>query len=118
MSYKLGLLLSLIFLVVVFLFAGDMLCISAIRSDLDSIALTVSYRISMDGKVTDATRKWIDQCGATLKVPYQAPRIGDIYTFELSRAYKPIIISSEAMTITVKRSTIVGYYETLSGERR
>ena len=118
MSYKLGLLLSLVFLVVVFLFAGDMLCISAIRSDLDSIALTVSYRISMDGKVSDETKKWVDQCGAKLTLPYLAPRIGDIYSFEVSREYKPIIISSKAMTITVKRSTIVGYYETLSGERR
>ena len=118
MSYKLGLLLSLVFLVVVFLFAGDMLCISAIRSDLDSIALTVSYRVSMDGKVSDETRKWVYENGATITIPYYAPRIGDIYTFEVSRQYKPIIISSEAMTITVKRSTIVGYYETLSGGRR
>ena len=118
MSYKLGLLLSLVFLVVVFLFAGDMLCISAVRSDLDSIALTVSYRISMDGKVSEYTKKWVDECGATLTLPYLTPRIGDIYTFEVSRKYQPIIISSEAMTITVKRSTIVGYYETLSGGRR
>ena len=118
MSYKLGLLLSLVFLMAVFLFSGDMLCISAIRSDLDSIALTLSYRISLDGRVSEETKQWVKDCGANLSLPLQSPRIGDTYSFQVYKDYQPIIISSEAMRITVKRSTIVGYYQSLSGGRR
>lgn len=118
MSYKLGLMLSLVFLMSVFLMAGDMFCVSAIHNDLDSIALTVSYLVSRDGYVSDATRQFVEDSGADLTLPSESPRIGDIYSFEVSKSYTPIIISREAIVITVKRTTVVGYYQNYSGEGR
>ena len=111
MSYKLGLMLSLVFLMCVFMMAGDMFCVAAIHSDLDSISLTVSYLISRDGWVSESTREFAEDSGATLHLPSAAPRIGDTYTFEVSKEYSPIIISRDPIVVTVKRSTVVGYYQ-------
>ena len=59
MSYKLGLLLSIVFLMGVMFLAGDLINVSIIKNSLDSLALTVSYRISYDGMLTQDTRALI-----------------------------------------------------------
>ena len=117
MSYKLGLMLSLVFLMCVFLMAGDMFCISAIHSDLDSMALVVSYCVSRDGRVTSDTLDFVEDHGALMILPWGTPRIGDIYTFTVYKEYTPIIISNKPIKVTVVRSSVVGYYQGFYGER-
>ena len=51
MSYKLGLLLSMFFLVQVFLLGGDLASITAIHNQIDAIALTAGYQISLQGSL-------------------------------------------------------------------
>lgn len=112
MASKLGFLLSTIFFVFVFLMAGDMLCISQIRSGLDSLAVTVGYRIAKEGTLSKDTRGMVADFGATIKSKtVGAPAIGDTYTFTLTKEYNPLIISQNTMVITVTHSTIVGFYD-------
>ena len=58
MSYKVSFILSMVFVVMYFLFAGDMISLQFIYSDLDAKSVTISYLISENGT--------IDACTGTL----------------------------------------------------
>jgi len=111
-SYKLGLILSLPFLMQIMLFMGDLSIVNSIQTQLDSLAQTISFKISSTGKITDELKDYaftvaeaylecVDGCSGYL---------GDILTFRLYKEYKPIIISSSKMFISVTRSTVIGYF--------
>lgn len=111
MAYKLGLLLSMAFIMSVLLLSGDLLALSSIHSHLDSMALTVAYRISLDGRVSPKTLDWI----GSEKVKFHAvtsgaPAIGDTFVFELIKEFEPLILDKTTMSICVRRSTVVGFY--------
>ncbi|OPZ36027.1 MAG: hypothetical protein BWY98_00559 [Tenericutes bacterium ADurb.BinA155] len=112
MSYKLGLLLSFFFMVQVLLFAGDLACIDAIHSELDAIAVTASYQISMNGELTEATKKLVhDEAGAEIYLLSEgSAKLGDSISFGVYRDYQPFIVSKEAVRISVRRTAIVGYF--------
>lgn len=112
MGYKLGLLLSSVFMMMVLLLAGDLFCVSLIHSSLDSLSLTIAYRISYEGYVSTETNKLVEEAGASLAIPSSSSfRIGDVLEFSLTKSYKPLIISKNAIEICLKRTTVVGYYE-------
>ena len=49
MSSKIGLILSMIFVAMFFVFGIDLICIQFIYSDLDAKSITISYLISQNG---------------------------------------------------------------------
>ena len=114
MSYKFGLLLSMFFLIQVFLFSGDLACIQSIHSQLDAVALTASYQISMQGAITDGIRSFVFQeCGADIYYVDQKEEgkaYGEAISFYVSKKYLPFIISSEAIVVTVRRTAVIGYF--------
>lgn len=112
MASKLGFMLSSIFLVFVLLSAGDLLCLSQVRAVLNNLAVTVAYRISKDGYVSNTTKSLIADYGATyVPVTKGFPSVGESYTFRLTKEYKPLIMSKNAMVITVSHTAIVGFYD-------
>lgn len=112
MAYKLGILLSLVFMMSVMLFAGDLLCISQIRSALDAIALTVSYRIAKEGRISEETKRFVVESGGIfIPVSPGIPALGETYVFKIAKKYRPIILSKTETVITVKRSTVIGFYD-------
>ena len=64
MAYKFSMLLSLVFLVFAFLLAGDITIVSSIRSELDNLALTISYRLARDGDLSADALDLIDSFGS------------------------------------------------------
>lgn len=112
MGSKLGFLLTLFFIVEVIAYSGDLYSIQAIHSLLDSTALTVAKKVSLDGYVTKETMDLIVKNNATIKVETtKTMRPGDIFIFTLQRNYEPLIMSQSTMTVTVTRSTVVGYLD-------
>lgn len=114
MSYKLGLLLSLAFLMSILLLSGDLLNVNIVKNSLDSLATTVSYRIARDGRISEYTRKLVSSYKATLTVEGGSAtsfRIGDTVIYYLSKDYDPFLLKKETMHIGVKRSAVVGYYK-------
>ena len=114
MSYKFGLLLSMFFLIQVFLYSGDLACIQSIHSQLDAVALTAAYQISMQGLISDSIRDFVAS-EAKAEIYYvdasQAKKgYGDTVSFYVTRNYIPFVISNEAITITVRRSAVIGYF--------
>ena len=113
MSYKLGLILSLAFMMAVLLLSGDLMNVSIIHNSLNALGLTVSYRIAMDGRLSADTKSLIEEYGATIVFPLGEAtsfRIGDTVDYYLEKTYDPFVLRKEPMRISVRRSTVVGYY--------
>ena len=112
MSSKFGTILSLLFVAFFVALASDILTIQYLYSDLDAKSTSISYIISKYGKVTDNLE-------ATLEERYQVEFTclnycitspGNVIDFVVSKKYKPVFISKNEITISVKRQAIIGYY--------
>lgn len=114
MSYKLGLLLSLSFLMAILLLSGDLLNVNIVKNALDSLATTVGYRISREGRISEATKTLVSSYQASIAVEGGSAasfRIGDTVVYYISKDYDPFLLKKETMHIGVKRSAVVGYYK-------
>ncbi len=112
MAYKMGLLLSIPFLMMVLLLSADMTDIAIIKNGLDAVALTVGYRIAYEGRLSQETIDFVSSFGADISLETSfTPRIGDTVIFSLSKEYDSLVVSKDPLTIVVKRSTVVGYYD-------
>ncbi|MDY2914237.1 MAG: hypothetical protein SOV58_06435 [Candidatus Enteromonas sp.] len=113
MSYKIGLLLSTVFLMSVFLLGGDLCLLNASYQQLDAVAMAAIKNIEMEGCVSDKTIDFVKSEGATFSYwvdsPF-SPKIGDMITFEVKKSYTPLILQNSTMNLRVRRSCIVGFY--------
>lgn len=112
MSYKIGLILSMIFVAIFFLFGADLFTLNGVYSALDAKANNISYLISRNGTIDDNFAYYIE---TTFSVEFEcpknlAPTFGQKITYQISTTYHPLVISKEEMSITIKRMTFVGFY--------
>ena len=112
MSSKIGLILSMLFVAMFFLFGVDLICIQFVFSDLDAKSISISYQISQHGGLDI---EFINQIEATYKVDFKClnncnPLFGDIVDYQISTDYSPLIISTDVMHLTVYRSAAIGFY--------
>ena len=112
MGYKLGLLLSMLFLAQLFVLTGDIISIQVIYTNLDAVSVVAGNLISSRGKIDAYIEGLVsDQTGGYIEaVGDEAPRFGSVYEFRLIREYTPWVMSNEPIEITIKRSVVIGYY--------
>ena len=112
MSYKIGLLLSMIFVALFFVFGADLISLQSAYSMLDAKANNISYIISRNGVIDTDFKYYIE---TTFNVEFicdinPAPEFCEKIFYEIKTTYSPLIISDEEMTLSVKRMTIIGFY--------
>ena len=112
MSYKIGLLLSMIFVALFFLFGADLISLQSAYSMLDAKANNISYIISRNGAIDSDFISYIEN---TYNVDFicdinLAPEFGEKITYEITTTYSPLVIAKEDIIISVKRMTIIGFY--------
>ena len=112
MSYKIGLLLSMIFVAMFFLFSADLISIQSVYSTLDAKANNISYLISRNGVIDDDFIQYVEHtydvyfyCDYNL-----SPTFGEEITYSITTHYHPMIIDKNTMIISITRMTIVGFY--------
>jgi len=112
MSSKMGVFLSSIFIIVAFLFSFDIINVQYIYADLDAKSVNITYLISRAPKLdrffwADINERYdvIVGCNKT-----GATTFGEEIDFELSKTFQPLIMSNESMTVSIKRTAIVGYF--------
>ena len=112
MSSKLGLMLSMIFVVMFFLLAGDMMCLSYAYSNIDSTSITIGYVIAKSGRVDEEFLTHLEEVYNVkfLTISPSHPSQGDIVDFVIYQNYDPLILSKDPITLKASRSTIIGYY--------
>ena len=112
MSYKIGLILSMIFVAMFFLFGADLISIQSAYSVLDAKANNISYIISRTGSIDEDFVNYIE---SSFEVDFYCelnynPAFGEKITYTISTEYQPLVIDKNAMTIAISRMTIVGFY--------
>ena len=112
MSYKIGLILSMVFVSLFFIFGADLLAIQSAYSTLDAKANNISYLISRNGVID---QEFIDFVENSYNLDFDcpinlSPAFGQQITYTISTKYQPLIIDKNEMTITISRMTIIGFY--------
>lgn len=112
MSYKIGLILSMVFVVAFLLLGGDMLCLSAAYSSLDSNSISIGYLIAKSGRVDTEYLSYLEgSFNVTfLSISPSDANSGDVVEFTIYRMYDPLIISTGELRLTASRTTVIGYY--------
>lgn len=112
MAYKVGFILSLLLVVELFVLAADVFSAQIIYTNLDAISITAGNIISSKGEITEDLRSYVrSQTGGEIAaVGDETPLFGSIYTFQISKDFKPINQFTGPSEITVVRSVVIGYY--------
>ena len=112
MSSKLGVFLSSLFVIVAFLFSFDIINVQFLYADLDAKSVNITYLISRAPKLDRVF--WSDvgeRYGVTISCNKNgATTFGEEIDFELSDSFHPLIMSKENVTVSIKRTAIVGYF--------
>lgn len=111
MAYKVGFLLSLVFIISLFVFASDIVSVQIIYTNLDAVSLTVGNMISQKATITQEMKDLVyNQTGGYLvEVGENLRLLGTPFKYKITRSFDPVILKSEEMEITVVRSVIIGY---------
>ena len=112
MSYKVSFILSMVFVVMFFLLAGDMISLQYIYADLDAKSVNISYLISKHGSLDDAFVQGIEERYHVdfVTADNYSPLFGDEVTYVIAKSYHPLIMSNEEMKVSLQRTTVIGYY--------
>lgn len=112
MAYKLGLILSMLFIAMLFVFAGDLTSIQIIYTNLDAVSVVAGNLISSRGGLDDEIVNLVyEQSGGNIEaIGDETPMLGSIYEYKISREYTPWVMSNKPMEISVTRSVVIGYY--------
>lgn len=112
MGYKVGFLLSLLLVAELFILAGDIFSAQIIYTNLDAVSLTAGNIISTKGCITkDVVDMVYEQTGGTIyAVGDEAPLFGSVYTFKITKEFKPMSKFNSETEISVVRSVVIGYY--------
>ena len=112
MSYKIGLILSMVFIALFFLFGADLITIQSVYSMLDAKANNISYIISRTGVIDEEFVSYIESYfNVDFDCPLNySPTFGEEITYPISTEYQPMVIDKNKMTIAISRMTIVGFY--------
>lgn len=112
MSSKIGTILSMLFVVMFFLFGTDLIFLQYAYSELDSKGVTIAYYISKNSRIdgdflTFLSKKYDVEVTAD---PHQSADYGDVVKFTVKDTFDPLVISNGEMTLTLSREAIIGYY--------
>ena len=112
MAYKLGLILSMLFIAMLFVFAGDLTSVQIIYTNLDAVSVVAGNLISSRGGLDDEIVNLVyEQSGGNIEaIGDETPMLGSIYEYKISREYTPWVMSNKPMEISVTRSVVIGYY--------
>lgn len=112
MGSKLGFILSLLFLVPLFGFVGDLIGIQFTYTNLDAVSVSVGYLISQKGYITDEAIELVRrESGGEIEQIGDTPAIlGELFEYRIFKPFDTLIISSDVIEVAVTRSVVIGFY--------
>ena len=112
MGYKLGLIISMLFIATLFVFTGDLISIQIIYTNLDAVSVVAGNLISSRGGLDDEIVNLVyEQSGGHIEaIGNETPMLGSVYEYKISREFTPWAMPNNPMDIVVVRSVIIGYY--------
>ena len=112
MGYKVGIILSLLLVIELFVLAGDVFSCQIIYTNLDAVSVTAGEIISSKGEISESLKNYVreETGGEITAVGDSSPLFGSIYTFKISKEYDPMNRFTGKTEISVVRSVVIGYY--------
>lgn len=111
MAYKTSFILSLIFVIQLLLFIGDLVMIQISHARLDAIGLATSALIARNGGINETIIEFTEQQSTTLTcLSVCTPQLGDVLTFQLEKEIDPLILSQDSIRLSVIYHAVIGYY--------
>ena len=94
-------------------YVGDLTVIQQIYSLLDTVAVTAGHLISLEGKISEKTLRYVEESAHAYIYPVNKDYVivGEVFEYVVTRKYEPIIISKDTMNLEVRRSVMIGYLE-------
>ena len=111
MGSKIGVILTMPFLFIAFLFGIDFVSLQLTYTSLDSISTTVSYRISKIGGIDDTIKDYVrDEICAEIEAVYpgRVYNKGSTYEYYLFKEFTPLFMSNSSKELRIKRFTVIG----------
>ena len=102
----------MLFVINLFIFAGDLMSMQAIYTNLDATSVIAGNLISSRGGIDQEIVDLVyEQSGGNIEViGDETPVFGSIYKYKISREFTPWVMSNKTLDITVTRSVVIGYY--------
>lgn len=112
MGSKVGFILSLLFVIQLFVITTDIMSIQFIYTNLDAVSVTVGQMISKSGKISDEVVNLVYELtgGNIEEIGENSSLIGSAFRYRIFKNYDALIIDNKQMTIAVSRSVVIGYY--------
>ena len=112
MGSKVGLILSLLFVVQLFVLASDIMGIQMIYTNLDAVSVTAGYLISQKGMITQEVVDLVfEEAGASIEqIGDTTPMLGAVYQYRIFKPYQSLLLKDQLTEIAVSRSVVIGYY--------
>ena len=90
-----------------------MISIQFAYSSLDAKSINISHLISKEDYLSD---EFITNIENKFLVTFnilneEEPYFGDVVDFVISTEYKSLVISKDPITLSIQRSTVMGYYQ-------
>ena len=112
MASKVGFILSLLLVVELFVLAGDVFSAQIIYTNLDAVSVTAGNIISSQGEISEELKTYVrnETGGEISAVGNETPMFGSVYTFKITKEFKPMNRFTSKTEIAVVRSVVIGYY--------
>lgn len=114
MGSKFGLILSLGFIFLAFLFASDLINIQLLYTRLDAFSQIASYQISKNGEITSQLMEYTkSEINAEIKAANVVSSYteGSIFEYYLIKEYKPIAFKLDPMSLKITRYAVINLYK-------
>ena len=102
----------MLFVAQLFVFAGDMMSLQAIYTNLDAVSVVAGNLISSRGRIDEEIENLVyTQSGGRIwSIDNDTPMFGAIYKYKITREFDPWVISNKPLTVSITRSVVIGYY--------
>ena len=109
MGKKIIIMFSMMAAAITSLLIADLASSQMLYGELDNMAATVSYQISVNGGINPTIKMYVKKeidANIYASDPEQSVKKGDIYFYIVEKEFTPIILQTKY--IKVKRSVIIG----------
>lgn len=112
MYKKIVTLITMFVLIVISSFLVDLFIMSSIYTSLDGLSISIAHQIALKGNIDEDIIQFVHDYDEKIIISSNNDKpleFGSIYVFKLSKKYQPIIYKIEEVTISINRSTVIGY---------
>lgn len=112
MSSSLGFMLSLVYVIVMMAYAGDLCRMQTIYAEIDEVAATAGKMITRRWKIDETVVEFVESHDAHILDCNPSGATFSEYSnfsFQIWKTYRPLAFDGESKKLAVNRTVVLGY---------